>query len=299
MAHPGVELVRDLYADLKDHTGTLLERRAAMDDMVGGRVEPPPGIAATELTLGGRPAEALTPTPAPADQAILYLHGGGYCMGNVNSHRDFAGRLAQVSGVTTYVLEYRLAPEHPFPAAFDDALAAFDELASRPDRPRIAIVGDSAGGGLALAAALALRDAGGPTPTAVGAMSPWTDLTQTAASYDRNAEVDPTLTRESLELMAAAYAGPFDRRDPRISPRFGDLAGLPPLHLQVGGIEVLEDDAVEVAELAEEAEVDVELVVWPELFHVFQAYPSDLIAESATAMEAVGDFVARHLATPS
>ena len=125
MAHPGIDFVRELYADLKDHTGTLLERRAAMDAMVGGPVAPPPGIAVTELTLGGRPAEALTPTPAPTGQAVLYLHGGGYCMGGCNRHGDIAGRLALASGVTSSF--------HSVPAGTSrlGGTPGFFELASR------------------------------------------------------------------------------------------------------------------------------------------------------------------------
>jgi len=296
MVHPGVEFVRELFADPEWDRGTVLERRAAMDAMTGD-VPAPPGVTVEPLVLGGRPAERLTPAGGTVDATVLLLHGGGYCLGGLHSHRDLAGQLALAASTPVVTLDYRLAPEHPFPAALDDALRAYRQLvADDPTRP-VAIVGDSAGGGLALATAIARRDRGEPLPAALACLSPWTDLTQTADSFRRNATADPTVTKEGLDLLAEAYlAGTgTDARHPLVSPRFADLTGLPPLRIDVGGHEVLLDDAVEVAASARAAGVTVDLQVWPELFHVFQAYPAEIVPETEPSLAAIAAFVVGHL----
>ena len=222
---------------------------------------------------------------------VLYLHGGGYCSGSLDTHRGVAGSLALTSGITVVNLDYRLAPEDPFPAALNDALLAFDQLAPQ----RVAIAGDSAGGGLALATALALRDRGGARPLALALFSPWTDLTQTASTYGTRAELDPMVSRGVLDLMADGYLAGTDPRTTLASPLFADLDDLPPMHIDVGDHEVLLDDSTTLAERAAEAGVDVAIRVWPEMIHVFQAFPPELVPEAAESLAAAGAFLAARL----
>ena len=163
------------------------------------------------------------------DAVVLYLHGGGYCIGSLATHRPLAGRIALASGCRVVTLDYRLAPEHPFPAAVDDACAAYRDLLAGGSAPhRLAVAGDSAGGGLAVALLLALRAAGTPLPAAAVCLSPWTDLTQSSPAYDERGDHDPMVSKAGLDEMAAAYLGDTDPRTPLASPLFGDLGGLPP-----------------------------------------------------------------------
>lgn len=228
-------------------------------------------------------------------RVLLYLHGGGYCIGSCRSYRDFAGRLARAAGTRTFVLEYRLAPENPFPAALDDALAAFRALTrSGVPAARIAVAGDSAGGGLALALTLALRDAGDPLPGAVIAFSPWTDLGLRGDSVAARAARDPILTPEGEHASARAYLGGRDPREPLASPLFANLAGLPRIAIHVGTEEILLDDSTRFAEKARAAGVAVTLRVWPGLWHNWQSLASILpearrvIAEAAAEVVALG-----------
>jgi acetyl esterase/lipase len=198
------------------------------------------------------------------------------------------------------LLDYRLAPEHPFPAAVDDAVAAFRELvAGGVDPAAIALAGDSAGGGLVLATLLALREAGDPLPAVGVCLSPWVDLAQTGDSYERLADVDPMISRDSLKVMADAYLAGADPTTPLASPQYGDLRGLPPLLIEVGERESLLDEGVAVAERARDAGVDVTLRRWPEMIHVFQLFPADLVPEAAESVSGVAAFLTRHLAEPS
>jgi acetyl esterase/lipase len=257
----------------------------------------PEGVTVAPGTLGGRPAEWLTPVgPAPVG-TILYLHGGGYCIGSLDTHRDLGARLAVAAGATVVTLDYRLAPEHPFPAAVDDACAAYAELSAEASGAgRLAVAGDSAGGGLAVATLLALRASGSPLPAAAACLSPWVDLTQQAPSYTTMAELDPMVTKEGLDVMADAYLAGADPTDPLASPLFApDLAGLPPILIEVGEHEVLLDDAVRLAERLEADGGTVSLTVWPRLIHVFQAFPGSLIPEADQSMVAVGSFLAARL----
>jgi phosphinothricin tripeptide acetyl hydrolase len=215
------------------------------------------------------------------DTVVLYLHGGGYCIGSLGTHRELAARLATASGSAVATLDYRLAPEHPFPGAVDDACAAFVELLDRGfDPASVAIAGDSAGGGLTVATALALRSRGGPLPAALVCLSPWADLTQSGASYTHRAASDPMVTKAGLDEMAAAYLAGADARGELASPVFSDhLGGLPPVMVEVGehGIRAAGGTAT--------------LTVWPELVHVFQAFPSSLVPESDQSLEAVAAFL--------
>ncbi|CAN5605118.1 alpha/beta hydrolase [soil metagenome] len=292
MAHPGIATVRELIGESSKPESTLEERRAWLESL--GEIMPPPrGVIIEDATLGGRPASLTTPGQT-GPGTILYLHGGAYVSGSLISHRGLVGRLALAAKRTVHALDYRLGPEDPFPAGLDDAVAAFRELDASGAGP-IAIAGDSAGGGLALAALLALRDEGGTQPAAGVCFSPWADLTQSGATFDTRADADPLLGRETLGEAAAMYLGDGDPTDPLASPMLGDLSGLPPVMIEVGDGEVLLDDARVVAQRIEAAGGEVDLEVWPEMLHVFQAFPPDLIPEADQSLLRAGRFLESHL----
>ncbi len=298
MAHPGIDLICEFLDGSRLTTGTIAEQREAMA-ATASAAPPHEGVDVRPGRLGGRPAEWLTPAGADPGTVVLYLHGGGYCTGSLDSHRGVAGRIALAATCTVSTLDYRLAPEHPFPAAVDDAVAAYRELVGSGIRPeRIALAGDSAGGGLTMAALLALRAEGAPLPAAAVCLSPWVDLTQSSASYVELADVDPMVTKSGLDEMAAAYLGDTDPRTPLASPLLADdLGGLPPVHIEVGTREVLLDDAARLAGRIRDAGGHATLSVWPELIHVFQAFPGPLVPEADESITAVGRFLAGRLVT--
>jgi phosphinothricin tripeptide acetyl hydrolase len=295
MSHPGVEMLSAFLAESGVATGTVAERRAALDQSAQGS-PPPGGVSVEAVTLGGRPAERITPEGTETDSTVLYLHGGGYCSGSLDTHRQLAAHIAVASGSTVALLDYRLAPEDPFPAAVTDASSAYrDLLGSGTDPARMAVAGDSAGGGLTMATLLALRSGGDPLPAAAVCLSPWVDLTQSAPSYDSLADVDPMVSRVGLDEMARCYLGESDPRAELASPLFADLAGLPPVLIEVGSHEVLLDDATGLADRLRASGGTVTLTVWPELIHVFQAFPAEVIPEADLSIAAVGSFLAHHL----
>ena len=258
----------------------------------------PPGAAATPVQANGVPCEWVVASGADPGRRLLYLHGGGYVIGNLNTHRDMAAILSELSGAAALAVDYRLAPEHPFPAAVDDALAAYRFLLDHgPDGPGAAgdvyMAGDSAGGGLALAALLAAREAGVRLPNAAASMSGWTDLTMSGGSFESRRETDIRVSKAGLEGMAAAYLGETDPRSPLASPLFADLRGLPPLLLQAGEPEVLLDDTQLFAQRARAAGVEVVEEIWPGMFHVWQ-HQWATVPEAREALERIGAFCLAH-----
>jgi phosphinothricin tripeptide acetyl hydrolase len=262
------------------------ERRAGIDAM-GAMTPPPEGCTVEAVDLGGVPGEKLTPKGADATRTIFYLHGGGYCVGGSASHRTMAARMAEASSATAYVLDYRMAPEHPFPAAVDDALAAWRALIGLGRDPaRTIIAGDSAGGGLTVSTAVAARDAGLPLPAGLHVISPWVNLTNASAAYAAKGSTDFIITQQGIDEFRAAYLGKTDPKTPLASPVFADLAGLPPLLIQVGSEEVLMSDSTTLAEAAGLARVDVTLRIWPDMIHIWPFFAmlsagSRAIAESS------------------
>jgi monoterpene epsilon-lactone hydrolase len=273
---------------------TVAERRAQYDR--AERVFPvPPDVAVKTLTLkaGQGPeigAEWLEPPAAREGAALLYLHGGGYVIGSPRSHRHLAGALARATGAVTLLPDYRLAPEHAFPAAVEDAVASYRWLLEWGAVPgRTVIAGDSAGGGLTVATLLALRDRGLPRPAGGVCISPWVDLTCGGASYASKAASDPIVARQGVAEMARDYLGGADARTPLASPLFADLAGLPPLLVQVGSEEVLLDDAVGLAERARAAGVPAALEIWPDMIHVWHWF-FPMLDEGQRAIDGAGAF---------
>ena len=270
-------------------------RRRRIERCVRG-VPLPRGTQVERVMAGGVPAEWLVPPGVDQRAALLYLHGGGYAAGSAATHRVVAARLAQLAGARALLPEYRLAPEHPFPSAVEDALAVYRWLLDQPDvdASRIAVAGDSAGGGLTLVLSVAARDAGLPLPAALGCVSPWTDLAGTGESMQTRARFDPCFTPQDLHLQAREYLGNADPTDPRASPLYAHLHGLPPLLAQVGEDELLLDDARRVVERARTAGVRATLEVWPGMWHVFQNQGT--FPESRQAFQRLGWFLRRHLA---
>ncbi|MFI7588035.1 alpha/beta hydrolase [Spongisporangium articulatum] len=251
----------------------------------------PDGVALTDTTLGSRPALEVAVAASTGPAVVLYLHGGGYMVGSARTGATLAWELAGRVNGNAYSLDYRLAPEHPFPAALDDAVAAYRDLLSRGHRPEnLVIAGDSAGGGLTVATLLALRAAGDPLPASAVVFSPWVDLTFTGDSMDTKHGVDPLFTRDRIGAYAPGYLAGRDPAEPLVSPVFADLAGLPPLLVQVGSAEVLLDDATRLTARAAAGDVRVSLEAWPGLTHVFQgtALPLD---EAGEALDSAGRFL--------
>jgi monoterpene epsilon-lactone hydrolase len=246
---------------------------------------------AHRLSAGGVPALHVATAQSRPDRHVLYLHGGGYVFGSVSHYRDFIWRIADAAQARVLCIDYRLAPEHKFPAAVDDAVAAYRWLLAQGAKSdQTAIMGDSAGGGLALAALLRLRDEGASLPKAAVALSPWTDLAVTAPSYAQNEASDPMLVAAQARYYAACYLGGADPRHPYASPLYGDPTGLPPCLIQVGSDEILHDDAVRMAERLRAAGCRVVLEVWPRMPHVFQLF-ARILPEARDAIAHIGAFL--------
>ena len=255
----------------------------------------PQDVDTRRTTLGGRPALELTPKGAADRGHLLYLHGGGYVIGSPDTHAGLVGELARRAGLRATSVDYRLAPENPFPAAVEDGLAAYRELLATGTDPRdLVIAGDSAGGGLTLATLLAAREAGLPLPAAAAVFSPWVDLTASGESMRTKRDADPIFTEADIHAYADHYIGAGDRTQPLASPLFADLAGLPPLLIQVGANELLFDDAVRLAGRAGADNVDVTLEIGRDLPHVFQHHYGRL-DEADAALDRAARFFTTHI----
>jgi acetyl esterase/lipase len=232
---------------------------------------PPRSTETVAVDAGGTPAALVTTPASRPDRHVLYLHGGGYIFGSPPLYRDMTWRIADQTRARVLCLDYRLAPEHPFPAALDDTVAAYRWMLANGAHPRrIAVMGDSAGGGLALAALMRLRDEGVPLPAAAVTVSPWTDLALTGATLRSNAARDPLIPIAHAERAVALFLAGCDARNPHCSPLYGDPCGLPPTLIVVGEDEVLRDDAVRMAERMRAAGCDVTLEVWPRMYHSWE-----------------------------
>ena len=251
-------------------------------------------IRCERVAAGGVAAEWITAPGAAGDRVLLYLHGGGYTRGSVRTHRESLSRISRSARARVLGLDYRLVPEHPFPAQLEDTIAAYRWLLSRGMDPRkIVIGGDSAGGGLTVSACVALRYLGEPMPAAGICLSPWTDLESIGESYTTNAQVDPLVKIERLHDMAKAFLAGKDPRTPLAAPLYADLRGLPPLLIMAGSIELMLDDATRLAQRAKEAGVDVTLEVWEDMPHNWQLFAS-VLPEGQQSIERIGEFVGKH-----
>jgi epsilon-lactone hydrolase len=290
-----VERIRAVYRGWNRDT-TVAQMRADWDAAFQSTAGP---AVRERLSVDGVDAEWIAGGDAQSETAILYFHGGGFRIGSVTSHRDLIGRIAEATKCRVLAINYRLAPEHRFPAAVEDAVTAYGWLLRQGLKPEgIALVGDSAGGNLVLAAMLSLRDRGLPLPAAGVLMSPWTDLAATGASYVSRAAADPIHQRPMILALVRNYLGEGgDPHAPLASPLYAELAGLPPLLIQVGDRETVLDDALMFARHAEAAGVRVQTEVWDGMIHVFQMFAAEL-PEARAAIASIGQFLSTQLQLP-
>lgn len=252
-------------------------------------------IQTERLGVNGVSAEWIYAPGARDDQVLLYLHGGGYVIGSMRTHRVMLSHIARAAGCRVLGLDYRLAPENPFPAPVEDTVAAYRWLLAQGyDPSRIALGGDSAGGGLVVAALVALRYVGEPLPAAGVCLSPWIDMEATGESFTTNATVDPSVSKERIVSIAALYLGGKNPQAPLASPLYADLQGLPPLLVQVGGIETLVDDARALTTRAKAAGVQVDLEVWDDMPHVWHHF-APILPEGKQAIARIGEFLRKHI----
>lgn len=270
--------------------------RQKMDEAgdLGGRI--PNKVRIVPQTINDIPCEWVTTDDTDQNRVVLYLHGGGYVFGSPTSHRGLAWRLAEETGARVLMVDYRLAPEHPFPAALEDATQCYRWLLEEGfDTNSIAIGGDSAGGGLALATLVNMKNLGLDLPACGILLSPWLDLSDSGKSVESNADNDAMLTPKALNIMAKHYLGELDRTAPLASPLFADLSGLPPLLIHVGSGEILLSDAESCTAKIKEANGEVSLKIWPNMPHVFQVLASR-IPEGKVAIKELANFVTGHMA---
>lgn len=267
-----------------------------LDEFIIKNQKIPTGTEIRPALAGGVAAEWVRAGTARTDSAILYLHGGAFVMCSPATHRELAARLSASTNVTVLVLDYRLAPEHPFPAAVQDAMSAYGWLLGEGyTNKHLAIGGDSAGGGLALQTLIALRDEESPLPAAAFFLSPATDWVRLdGESYSTRADVDPLNALEMCRFTASQYVGSNDPETPLLSPANMDLSGLPPLCIHVGDHEVLLSDSVRLAQRARACSVDVEFKIWPGMWHVFQT-SARFVPEARQAIDETGRFVVKHV----
>jgi acetyl esterase/lipase len=289
------DLIRLLTARPRPARPTVQELRLGFD-ILGSKLPPPDDIVSSAVDVGGIVAEWVEAPEAAADRAVLYLHGGGYVIGSIATHRGLAGRLSRAAAARVLLIDYRLAPEQPFPAALDDATAAYRWLLAQGLKPtRLVIAGDSAGGGLTIATLVALREAGVPLPAAAVCQSPWVDLEGLGESVTSKAAADPLVQKDMLLQLAAWYLDGANPRTPLAAPLYAALHGLPPLLIQVGTAEILLDDATRLAQQATAAGVNVTLEPWEDMIHVWQLF-APMLPEGQQAIERIGVFIQQHAA---
>ena len=272
-----------------------LEELRGVYDGLGAAFPTASDVVLDAVKIGSVPAEWSSTPGADSARVILYLHGGGYVIGSVLSHRHLASELGRAAGTRTLAVDYRLAPEQPFPAAVDDALAAYRHLLDSGIKPScIAIAGDSAGGGLTVATLLAVKEAGLPQPACGFCISPWVDLEGIGDSMTGKAGEDPMVQAAGLLAWAQMYLAGKSARTPLAAPLYGDLRGLAPLLIHVGSAETLLDDSTRLASVAGAAEVKVQLEVWPEMIHVWHFF-HPMLAEAREALAGAGAYIRKHM----
>jgi epsilon-lactone hydrolase len=294
MAQSEIEAVRTLLSSKPRPVGWP-ERRRRLDD-VGSVWSVADDVKLAAIDVDGVPGEYSIVPGSDASRTLLFFHGGGYCSGSIVSHRRMVSEAGRTGGVRTLAIAYRLAPEHPFPAAYEDVLTAWRFLRNQGiAAARIALGGDSAGAGLALGLIGQLRDRNQELPACAWLVSPWTDLTMSGSTLVSKDAVDPLIHKGYLNELANAYLpAEMDREDPRVSPLYADLRGFPPMLIQVGSAETLLDDATRFAAAAGEVDVPVTLEVWPHMIHAWHLWNAHL-EPGRRALISAGAFIRRHL----
>jgi monoterpene epsilon-lactone hydrolase len=294
MANKELQMIIDAFRSRPNMADLSIEEQRAQMEVNLTQFQLPTDVRCEPVDAGGVPAEWITIPGAVAERVICYLHGGGYVLGSINTHRELASRLSRAASARVLILDYRLAPENPFPAALDDSTAAYRWLLSiGVDPARLVIAGESAGGGLTIATLVALRDAGEPLPAAGICLSPWVDLACLGDSIVTKAEIDPVVSKENILMLAKAYLGDTDPCSPLASPLYADLTGLPPLLIQVGTAECLFDDAMRLAGHARAAGVDVTLEPWDDMIHMWHMFAA-ILPEGQQAIDRIGEFIRQH-----
>jgi len=292
MANAQIDQIRTMLKEnpLIPEGASLAEMRAGLDSM-GGMFPRLDDVSSKAVDVNGVDGEWFDPAGGETDRVLLYLHGGGYLIGSVESHRAMIERITKATGARVLAVNYRLAPEHPYPAAVDDGVAAYRWLLAQDyAADRISIAGDSAGGGLTIAVLVALRDAGESMPGCAVPISPWTDMECSGDSITSRAAVDPMVQKEILLEMGGAYLNGADPKDPLASPLNADFRGLPPLLIQVGDAEVLLDDSTRLEDKMKAAGVDVTVEVWDEMVHVWHLF-APMLDKGQEAIDGLGAFV--------
>jgi len=267
---------------------TLAQRRGGMEKIAFKAAD---DIGVENVTVAGRAAEWVKAPGSQTGRAILYLHGGGYVMGSPNTHRSLAGEISRAAQAAVLLVDYRLAPEHPFPAAVEDGVASYRWLLGQGFAPRsLAVAGDSAGGGLVVATLVSARDQGLPMPAAAVPISPWSDMTCSNESYQTRAEADPLVGSGGIGDMARLYLHGTDPKTPLASPNFASLCSLPPLLIHVGRDEVLLDDSIKLDQKAKGDGVNSTLEIWDDMIHVWHAF-HPMLPEGKQAITRVGEFL--------
>lgn len=265
-----------------------IEQRRAASDALGDLFPLAPDVRVEQAGARGVPAEWTSTPAASSGGVILYLHGGGYLWGSLKSHLHLVSELGRAATMRTLALDYRRAPEFPFPHALEDAVSGYRFLLDSGFKPcQIAVAGDSAGAGLAVALLVRLKELGMQQPACALLFSPWVDMTATADSYSRNAKRDPVLNREIMQFLAEQYLGKRPRETPLASPVFADLSGIAPLTIFVGATEALLDDAIALTRAAGLADVSVRLEIWPKMFHIWPNY-HQVLAEGRQGVARAG-----------
>jgi epsilon-lactone hydrolase len=274
---------------------TVARMRKDMDRAARWFLPRAKNVTVQKLSIAGLKAERITPNVARHDKALYYLHGGAYALCSIETHRRMIAKIAEAAGITAFAFEYRMAPEHIYPAAVEDAVAGYQYLLAEGYKPEdIIIGGDSAGGGLSAVTLLKLKELNLPLPAGAVLLSPWGDLEGAGESNKIPRRRDSVLTNEALVWHGKLYAGTADLHNPFISPIYGDYTGLPPIMIQVGAVELIHSDSVRIAAKAEAAGVKVELVEWGHTFHVWQMY--DLILpEARESIQQMGTFMKKQL----
>jgi epsilon-lactone hydrolase len=288
MSDPEILALREVIAK-RVRSDDVAQRRRDIDAR-GLQYKLPADARIEPVSANGVKAEWSATADADPARVVLYLHGGGYVIGSLDSHRHLVVEVGRAARARTLAIDYRMAPEHPFPAAVDDALAAYRFLlAEGIQSSAITIAGDSAGGGLVVAAMVAIRDAGLPQPACGWPISPWVDMEAIGESMISKAATDPSVQKAGILDMARLYLSGANPRSPLAAPLYADLHGLAPMLIQVGAAETLLDDAIRLAQVAGSADVAVDLQIWPEMIHVWHIYYPELAA-GRRAIAAGGDF---------
>jgi len=294
MASKALQMVIEIIRSRPQPGDVSIEEQRANMNASSGQFPLEPDVKCEPVHADGVPAEFVSTPESDEGRVIYYLHGGGYVFGSIVSHRELASRLARAARARVLLIDYRLAPENPFPAAVEDSVTGYRWLLSQGIKPgKMVIAGESAGGGLTAATLVALKDGGEPLPAAAVCISPWADMECCGESMVTRADMDPLVTRDTISGMARLYVGDNDPRTPLASPIYADLSGLPPLLVQVGTAETLYDDATRLVEKAKAAGVPVIFEPWEDMIHMWHSYAA-MLPEGQQAINRIGEFVLEH-----